>query len=266
MRSVKTEIAPFGAALSHDSTIAYVTNWGGRAPKPGDLTALAGSDRVVTDERGIASTGTVLRIDLVMGAVEKTIPSACILRRSCGMSLRRACTSPTAIRIRFQSSTPTRTKCFRPLFCSPFSEKLQAWRPPRWPLPKEPLICRLRRHQRGRRSRCKRRKTKGIDPNRPGIPTVCRSPRTSRDRHSARRRLRLAATSQNIVTSMPNAVRFMYFPFLQGQFASFTNAVIVNNLMVLPAGDERPRAGMKPMPVPDRAGEPSNHRAYRLYR
>lgn len=31
VRSVKTEIAPFGAALSHDSTIAYVTNWGGRA-------------------------------------------------------------------------------------------------------------------------------------------------------------------------------------------------------------------------------------------
>jgi hypothetical protein len=42
-----------------------------------------------------------------------------------------------------------------------------------------------------------------------------------------------------------------------GQLASFTNAVIVNNLMALPAGDEKPRAHTKPVPVPERAGEPS---------
>ena len=68
VRTVKTAIAPFGAAINHDSTIAYVSNWGGRVPKDGDLTAptghSAGADRVVVDERGIASTGTVSRIDL----------------------------------------------------------------------------------------------------------------------------------------------------------------------------------------------------------
>ena len=48
--------------------IAYVTNWGGRLPRPGDLTLPTGfdpkADQVVVDERGIAATGTVTRIDL----------------------------------------------------------------------------------------------------------------------------------------------------------------------------------------------------------
>lgn len=61
-------IAPFGAAINADGSVAYVTNWGGRLPKPGDLTAPTGldpkADQVVVDERGIASTGTVTRIDL----------------------------------------------------------------------------------------------------------------------------------------------------------------------------------------------------------
>jgi DNA-binding beta-propeller fold protein YncE len=63
-----TGIAPFGAVINATGTIAYVTNWGGRLPKPGELTAPTGydpkADRVVVDERGIASTGTVTRIDL----------------------------------------------------------------------------------------------------------------------------------------------------------------------------------------------------------
>jgi len=70
-------IAPFGAAISADGTVAYVTNWGGRLPKPGDLTAPTGlepkADRVVVDERGIASTGTVTRIDLRTMQVTHTI-------------------------------------------------------------------------------------------------------------------------------------------------------------------------------------------------
>jgi DNA-binding beta-propeller fold protein YncE len=64
----ETGIAPFGAVINSNGTIAYVTNWGGRLPKPGELTAPTGydpkADQVVVDERGIASTGTVTRIDL----------------------------------------------------------------------------------------------------------------------------------------------------------------------------------------------------------
>ncbi|MBC8167010.1 MAG: hypothetical protein H7Y20_14220, partial [Bryobacteraceae bacterium] len=63
-----TGIAPFGAAVARNGSVVYVTNWGGRLAKSGDLTAPTGlaptADRVVVDERGVASTGTVTRIDL----------------------------------------------------------------------------------------------------------------------------------------------------------------------------------------------------------
>jgi YVTN family beta-propeller protein len=65
---IPTGIAPFAAVISSDSTTAFVSNWGGRIPKSGDLTAPTGldpkADQVVVDKRGIASTGTVTRIDL----------------------------------------------------------------------------------------------------------------------------------------------------------------------------------------------------------
>jgi YVTN family beta-propeller protein len=66
--SVPTGIAPVGAAVNAAGTIAYVSNWAGRVPTPNDKTAPAGrrgnGDPVVIDDRGIASTGTVTKIDL----------------------------------------------------------------------------------------------------------------------------------------------------------------------------------------------------------
>lgn len=74
-----TGVAPFGAAISKDGSAAYVTNWGGRVPKPGELTAPTGlsstADRVLIDERGIASTGTVTRVDLTSGRATHSIPA-----------------------------------------------------------------------------------------------------------------------------------------------------------------------------------------------
>ncbi len=65
---IPTGIAPFAAVISSDSTTAFVSNWGGRIPKSGDLTAPTGldpkADQVVVDQRGIASTGTVTRVDI----------------------------------------------------------------------------------------------------------------------------------------------------------------------------------------------------------
>ena len=65
---VKTGIAPFGVAVDRASTVAYVSNWGGRFPNPGEVTSPTGNnpaaDQVVVDNRGIASTGTVARVDL----------------------------------------------------------------------------------------------------------------------------------------------------------------------------------------------------------
>jgi len=61
-------IAPIGAAVNHDGTVAYVSNWGGRDAHPPDLTAPTGyastADRVVVDEKGIATTGSITRVDL----------------------------------------------------------------------------------------------------------------------------------------------------------------------------------------------------------
>jgi YVTN family beta-propeller protein len=61
-------VAPFGAVISRDGRTGWISNWGGRWPKDGDVTAPTGldanADRVVVDARGIASTGTITRVDL----------------------------------------------------------------------------------------------------------------------------------------------------------------------------------------------------------
>jgi len=76
--TVKTGgVAPFAAAISRDARTAWVSNWGGRWPKDGDVTAPTGleptADRVVVDARGIASTGTITRVDLDRLAVTATV-------------------------------------------------------------------------------------------------------------------------------------------------------------------------------------------------
>jgi YVTN family beta-propeller protein len=77
VRRIKIGIAPFGVVVSTDSSVAYVSNWGGRFPKAGERTAATGpeanSDQALVDERGVASSGTVTRIDLVSGNVIATI-------------------------------------------------------------------------------------------------------------------------------------------------------------------------------------------------
>jgi len=75
---VKTGIAPFGAVIDATGSVAYVSNWGGRIPTNVDVTARTGydpaADRVVVDGRGIASTGTVTRVDLLTMQATATIP------------------------------------------------------------------------------------------------------------------------------------------------------------------------------------------------
>jgi YVTN family beta-propeller protein len=72
-----TGIAPFAAAINKSATVAYVSNWGGRKPVAGDKTAPTGmaasADQVVVDAQGIASTGTVSRVDLATMQVTHTI-------------------------------------------------------------------------------------------------------------------------------------------------------------------------------------------------
>lgn len=68
---VRTGVAPFGTAISANSSVAWVSNWGGRFPRPGQRSAATGpkpnADHVLVDARGVASSGTVSRIDLLTG-------------------------------------------------------------------------------------------------------------------------------------------------------------------------------------------------------
>ncbi len=74
---LQTGIAPFGAAVSRDGTVAYVTNWGGRTPVKGERTAQTGSakdaDAVLVDEIGVTASGTVTRFDLTAMKATHTI-------------------------------------------------------------------------------------------------------------------------------------------------------------------------------------------------
>jgi sugar lactone lactonase YvrE len=70
-------VAPFGAAISSDGSVAWVSHWGGRWPTAGDPTLPTGTDphadRVVVDARGIAATGTVVRVDLQTRTVTTSV-------------------------------------------------------------------------------------------------------------------------------------------------------------------------------------------------
>ena len=76
-RKVKTGVAPFGVVVNRDSSVAYISNWGGRFPRSGERSAATGpepnADQVLVDDRGVVSSGTVTRIDLVSGMVTATI-------------------------------------------------------------------------------------------------------------------------------------------------------------------------------------------------
>jgi DNA-binding beta-propeller fold protein YncE len=64
LEEIPVGIAPFAVLLSADEKIGYVSNWGGRRPKPGERTALSSGTPTLVDSRGVATSGTVCRVDL----------------------------------------------------------------------------------------------------------------------------------------------------------------------------------------------------------
>lgn len=69
IQQIDTGICPFTVVTTR-SGLAYVSNWGGRRPKEGEPTALsAGSETLIDEETGIASSGSVTVIDLARRAV-----------------------------------------------------------------------------------------------------------------------------------------------------------------------------------------------------
>jgi DNA-binding beta-propeller fold protein YncE len=59
---------PFEPRLTGDERMLVVSNWGGRLARPWERTAQSANLRVLTDERGVTSSGTVSLIDLATGA------------------------------------------------------------------------------------------------------------------------------------------------------------------------------------------------------
>ncbi len=77
LHQVETGIAPFAAVVDRAGSVSYVSNLGGRPPKPGEAFASPlqkPSEKIVVDARGIASTGTLTRVDLATGKATHTIP------------------------------------------------------------------------------------------------------------------------------------------------------------------------------------------------
>jgi YVTN family beta-propeller protein len=72
---INVGIAPWDVVLSSDGSQAYVSNWGGRRPLPGDTTAASAGSQVVVDERGVASSGTVSIVNLTSNSVVAEIPT-----------------------------------------------------------------------------------------------------------------------------------------------------------------------------------------------
>jgi YVTN family beta-propeller protein len=66
-QQINVGIAPWDVVLSPDGNTAYVSDWGGRLPTSGDLTATSAGTAVVVDSRGIAASGTVSLVNLTTG-------------------------------------------------------------------------------------------------------------------------------------------------------------------------------------------------------
>ncbi len=66
-REVPVGVAPFDVAIKADGKTAFVSNWGGRHPKPGEKTAKSSGTDTLVDERGVATSGTVSVVALDKG-------------------------------------------------------------------------------------------------------------------------------------------------------------------------------------------------------
>jgi YVTN family beta-propeller protein len=74
-RQIPVGIAPWNVALSPDGNTAYVSDWGGRFPADGDLTATSAGTEVVVDARGVASSGVVSFVNLATGLESVQVPT-----------------------------------------------------------------------------------------------------------------------------------------------------------------------------------------------
>jgi autotransporter-associated beta strand protein/YVTN family beta-propeller protein len=74
-RQINVGIAPWDVILSPDGNTAYVSDWGGRLPLAGDLTATSAGTPVVVDNRGVAASGAVSFVNLTAGIETVQVPT-----------------------------------------------------------------------------------------------------------------------------------------------------------------------------------------------
>ncbi len=72
---INVGIAPWDVGLSPAGDTAYVSDWGGRFPTGGDLTATSAGTPVVIDSRGVAASGVVSFVDLLTGLETAQTPT-----------------------------------------------------------------------------------------------------------------------------------------------------------------------------------------------
>lgn len=75
LQQIRVGIAPWDVVLSPDGTTAYVSDWGGRFPAAGDLTASSAGTPVVVDERGVGASGVVSLVNLGTGLETVQVPT-----------------------------------------------------------------------------------------------------------------------------------------------------------------------------------------------
>jgi autotransporter-associated beta strand protein/YVTN family beta-propeller protein len=74
-RQINVGIAPWDVVLSPDGNTAYASDWGGRLPVSGDLTATSAGTPVVIDSRGVGASGAVSFVDLATAVETAQVPT-----------------------------------------------------------------------------------------------------------------------------------------------------------------------------------------------
>jgi len=118
-RQIPVGIAPWDVLLSPDGSAAYVSDWGGRFPVAGDLTATSAGTPVVIDQRGVGASGLVSVVNLLTGIETAQVPtglhpSALALTRDGSTLYVANANSDTVTAIDTQAATVRETILVRP--------------------------------------------------------------------------------------------------------------------------------------------------------
>jgi YVTN family beta-propeller protein len=124
-QQIAVGIAPWNVVLSPDGNTAYISDWGGRFPKAGDLTETSAGTAVVIDSRGVAASGVLSVVNLTSGLETAEVvtglhPSDLVLSRDGSTLYVANANSDTVTVINTQAKTVRETILVRPSSTLPF--------------------------------------------------------------------------------------------------------------------------------------------------